>query len=329
MIERVQRLNSSYGRRVIAVLLLLAALGGYGLALAARVTSTSSRLRSQSSSPAAPARGLSRAKAGPAVRLCPEPSPASLSASPARLATAPHTANSPGLPSSIIRTAHLTVGVRRRRAEAAAGHAASIAATLGGYVASIERKGRHSMVMVVMRVPSGRFDRALRRLRRLGTVRSSAIHGHDVSLEVVDLGARLKNLQIQRKQLLKLFSHAPTVAATIRVQQVLSGVQYDIEQAQARMRYLAQRSTLATISVAFVPRRPRRVHPAPSQLANAFRDAGKAVIGVLAGFIIVLGYAVPFAAVGVVVYVVFLIWRGVALWRKRRTAPGRAAANQP
>jgi Domain of unknown function (DUF4349) len=229
------------------------------------------------------------------------------------------------LPSAIIRTADLSVRVPRKRTHQAADSAAGVAGALGGYVLSSSFDRHSSDVNLVMRIPSQKFDGALKALRRLGIVKTESIHGEDVSLQMVDLGASLQNLEAQRTELLKLFERATSVAGTIKVQQVLSGVQSQIEQTKADLRYLSNRVTLATITLSIQSRHPVVLHQAPGRIGKAFIEAGTASLTVVAGTIVLVGYLLPIAILLVAVVGAYALLRRLVMSRDSEQAPEPAA----
>ena len=221
---------------------------------------------------------------------------ASLAQSAARL---------PRVGPSIIKTARVEVGVEQVRE--AVQRAVEIAGSYGGFVSStgIESRAARSGT-VVLRVPSTRFEQALRDLEELGRVRSENISGVDVTQEFVDLGARLRNWQAQETVLLRLMDRATSVTDTIRVQGELSRVQLEIERLRGRLDYLEDQTDLATITSNFVA-----TGPAPQRtptLVRAWRDALQGSLEVVSTVIVGAGYLVP---VAILAALVALVVRGM------------------
>jgi hypothetical protein len=213
------------------------------------------------------------------------------------------------VPSAIIRTANLSVVVPPKKTQRAADQATTVASRLGGYVLSSTFDRHSGDVNLVVRVPAQKFDNALTSLRRLGIVRTENIRGKDVSLQLVDLTARLQNLEMQRAELLRLFSRAANVGDTIKVQQVLADVQYQVEQTQGWLRYLSKRTSLATINLSLhgVPGTTTGRHP--GRISGALAQALTASETVIAGSIIVVGYLFPFVVLLLVVYAASALWQ--------------------
>ena len=79
-------------------------------------------------------------------------------------------------------------------------------------------------------------------------VTAESVTGQDVSQQFVDLQARLVNLEAQEKVLLRLMDRAETISESIRVENYLQQVEFQIEDVQGRMLYLQNRTSMSTIT---------------------------------------------------------------------------------
>lgn len=123
---------------------------------------------------------------------------------------------------------------------------------LGGYVASMQSSGTdgYTSIQVSFRVPADRFDTALSGAEGLAKkVLSRGISGEDVTEEFVDLESRTRNLEATRDRLLKLLDQATRIDDTLQVNQALTDIQGQIEQAKGRIQYLRQSAAISTINV--------------------------------------------------------------------------------
>ncbi len=211
----------------------------------------------------------------------------------------------PEIGSAVVRTATLSVEVGEQGFDEAFDVATLIAGKYGGYVASSTTAGtdvRRGDLLI--RVPSAQFDEALRDLRSLGTVQRQELAGEDVSAQFVDLEARLRTWEAQEAVLLDLMAQARSIEATLRVQRELQDVQLRIEQIQGQLRYLEDRTELATIQVSLhepgVVIAPQEPSTRPS-LAEAWQKALDGFLGVVYSVVVGLGYLVPLAALGLIV----------------------------
>ena len=100
-----------------------------------------------------------------------------------------------------------------------------------------------------LRVPSDRFEAIIGRVSELGNVTSKSLNSRDVSEELVDLDARLKNLIALRDRLRELLTKATKVEEVINVERELTRVQTDIDRFEARNRLLRSRVAKSSLEV--------------------------------------------------------------------------------
>ena len=217
---------------------------------------------------------------------------------------APSVEGLPPLIPTVIKTADLEVQVEREGFGGAMEEATVVAGRYGGFVVSSSIRGQDVRTgSLVIRVPAENFDPALGDLRGLGTVRRQSIRGEDVGQEFVDLEARLRNLRAQETVLLRLMDRAATISDTIRVQNVLQGVQLDVERIEGRLRFLEDQTSLSTIAVSLV--QEGAVVPEPtSMFGKAWQAAVQGFMSVIAAIVVAAGYLAPIAllaAIGLVV----------------------------
>lgn len=211
----------------------------------------------------------------------------------------------PGIGPAIIKTAELTLEVPAKSLDDAISEATTLAAANGGYVVAtaIDQEGTRRGTLV-LRVPADRFESTLGDLEGLGEVSKKAITGKDVSQEVIDLEARLRNLRAQETVLLRLMDRSQTVSDTIKVQRHLQGVQLDIERIRGRVAYLENQSSLSTVTARFVAAGP--LPSDPGTLARAWERALELATKVVSGLIVATGFIVP---VGLLLVLALLIAR--------------------
>src|SRR3990170_2822290 len=214
----------------------------------------------------------------------------------------------PGLPAigpAVVRTATLSIDVGEDGFVAAFDSASLVAGKYGGFVESSSTGGtKIQRGDLLIRVPADRFDEAIRDLRALGTVERQELSGQDVTAEFVDLEARLRTWEAQEAVLLDLMSQATTIEATLRVQRELQDVQFRIEQIQGQLRYLQNRTELATIQVSL--HEPGAVAPpqepsARPSLAEAWEKAVDGFLAICYSVLVGLGYLVPLSALALIV----------------------------
>jgi hypothetical protein len=225
----------------------------------------------------------------------------------------------PGAVSMIIRTGDALVEVDSLEPAVAA--VRQLAARLGGFVADVSVLGGRDQVRsatLQLRLPVGRFDEAVAGLTPFGHVERVTVQAQDVSEEYVDGSARLANARRLEARLIELLARATgRLADVLAVERELARVREEIERAEGRLRWLRTRSALSTLAVTVHERTPI-VGPAPASapIAEAFRQAWRNFVSVVAGTIAVSGVLVP---VGVVALV---LARLALAWERRRRAAG-------
>lgn len=178
----------------------------------------------------------------------------------------------------IIKTADLSVRVKDF--DLAYNQAVSIAKSTGGYVTDSAAQNDGAAPTsgnLTMRVPVNAFERTLERLGKLGKITSKSISGEDVTGEVVDLEARLRNKRAEERQYLEIMNRAKRVPDIVTVTNELSRVRGEIEEAQGRMKYLKSSVAMSTINLTL----SEKEKPAPVK-SSIERTWGSA-IGALAG----------------------------------------------
>jgi hypothetical protein len=234
----------------------------------------------------------------------------------------------------LARTATITLEVddvedAARAVSAAAGRA-------GGYVESAEVEGGDfGYARITVRVPAAALDGTLLELADVGLrVVSSGIATEDLTDQLVDLGARIDNLERLEAELQELLATIEDADADadelLTVYERISSVRGDIERLEAQRAAAADRVALATIRVELVAAAiaPEEVEPTPeTTLARAWdatRDAFGAIGDALVWFFVTI---LPVALVVLVVpgLVLWLVVR--AAWRRR--ADGSSTSGPP
>jgi hypothetical protein len=139
---------------------------------------------------------------------------------------------------------------------ATADKARAIASGLGGDILAMSQtgQGENRSALITVRVPSDRFDEALRQLRLLdGEVLTSNVDAKDVTDQFTDLQARLVAKQAEEQRYLQLFPQAKTVDETLKIDAALGNVRVQIEQLQGALNLIKNRTEFSTITMAISP----------------------------------------------------------------------------
>jgi hypothetical protein len=220
----------------------------------------------------------------------------------------------------IVKKAELTLDLRRNALRTAVDRATSIAERHGGYVAStaVSRADEGSSGTLTVRVPAAQFDDARLELSALGTVKDERLSGDDVTAQLVDYAARITSLQAQEDALRTLMGRANAVGEVLQVQGQLFDVRRQIEQLQGQQKALADAADFSTITMHLTEpggpgNDPTRTTEPRTGLARSLERAWDAALAVVGAFIVVVGVAVPLAALALLAW--FL--RRVAMRRVR------------
>lgn len=102
---------------------------------------------------------------------------------------------------------------------------------------------------LTLRIPQINLDAALTALSDLGQVQQQTITTEDVSNQLVDYQARLRNLRKQEELLLDIMDRSGGVGDVLQVARELSGVRSTIEQIDAQLSDLQDRVAYSTITI--------------------------------------------------------------------------------
>jgi hypothetical protein len=131
-------------------------------------------------------------------------------------------------------------------------------------------------------------------LREQGDVLSEDVSSYEVTMQLVDLEARLKNLRASETAFLALLDRASSVSDAVAAQAELSRVQGDIEAFEAQRVALADQVEMSSINVTL------QLPVSPVDAASGDFDLGYEISNALANLINV-GRAVITAAINIVV----------------------------
>jgi uncharacterized protein DUF4349 len=221
----------------------------------------------------------------------------------------------PGIGQRIIKTANVSIQVKKASFQQRFQQAAMVASTHGGFVSSSRTdEGKRRSGLLIIRIPAGEFEAAMGELKALGVVRSEQVSGQDVTAKFVDLQARLRNWEAQETVLLRLMRQSRTIEDSLKVQRTLQDVQLAIEEIRGQLRVLSDQTDLSTITLSMTE--AGAVVPKPKQnegltFARAWHQAVHAIAVVLAAIVIGLGYLIPIALVALVLLVAWFGFRRV------------------
>ena len=153
----------------------------------------------------------------------------------------------------IIKTGEVTLEVAN--VGEALGFVRAMAVELGGYVGGSQAGTLDDRATLTIRVPAAAFEDALSRLHGMDAeLVAEATREQDVTGQVVDLGARIENLEASEASYRALVERAERVEDILAVQARLDQVRGEIEQLTAQLEALEGQAALSTLTVTLVPR---------------------------------------------------------------------------
>jgi hypothetical protein len=98
-------------------------------------------------------------------------------------------------------------------------------------------------------VPTDEFDAAMERFSTAGTVTGRTQSARDVTEQVVDVDTRVASAEASLRRIRQLLGRAVSLGDVIRLEQVLSSRQANLESLLAQQQSLAAKTDLATLQV--------------------------------------------------------------------------------
>ncbi|HET7181043.1 MAG TPA: DUF4349 domain-containing protein [Candidatus Limnocylindrales bacterium] len=190
---------------------------------------------------------------------------------------------------------------------------------LGGYASGSDRSGdgESDQASITFRVPAAAWDQAVAGLRALATkVLAERSGTEDVTTQVVDLAARIKNLQVTETALQGVMTQAVEIKDILAVQSELTNVRGQIEQAVAEKTHLENQAAYSTLTVTF------SLKPDPVLTSTTAFDpktqvdeAAASLVGILQG---VASAGIWFAIVWLPILIALGILALIVIWVMRR-----------
>lgn len=219
----------------------------------------------------------------------------------------------------LIRIGHASIRVDSL--EAAIRRVTEVATAMGGYVANSsyqtgEQASRSATLEI--KLPAARYQEAFDRLGGIGTVTNASTSTQDVGEEYVDIAARTANAKRLEERLVSLLAtRAGKLEEVLGVERELARVRQEIERYEGRLRYLERQVAMSTLAITVFEPGPMIGNPGDHVIRDAFKEAWRNFVAVVAGGIALLGVIVPIG--------LLLAGAGLAVrsWRRRLTPAGR------
>jgi len=158
------------------------------------------------------------------------------------------------------------------------------------------------------RIPYDVLDATVETIQELGDVQEVSLNSVDVSLQKVDLDARIGVLEAAIERLNELLAEAASTSDLIAVESALSERQAELDSLQSQRDYLSDQTLFATLSISVIT--PANATPAePDGFLDGIIRGWESVLAFFAGTIVWAGILVPWLGLAAVVIAIILLLR--------------------
>jgi len=194
-----------------------------------------------------------------------------------------------------------------------------------GEVAEEQTEGGEDMrrSRMVIRIPSGEFDRAVAAFEKVGALESSTRKSEDVTTKVIDTAARIRAQEESLQRVEVLLARATSIRDIVAIEAQLTRRQADLDSLKSQQAFLADQTSLSTITVHIErTKKPGKDDPDTDDTGffAGLENGWDALTKFGTGVATVAGAVLPFALVfGLIGVPVWLVWR--RLGRRRTPQP--------
>lgn len=217
----------------------------------------------------------------------------------------------------LVRTANLEISVES--IDPAIDQAQAIVRQHQGEVMNLQNQtpipGDRHVASIQIRVPQNKLDSAIAALSALGTVQQQSLTAEDVSNQLVDYQARLRNLRRSEETVLKIMDRSGSVGDVLKVAQELNTIRQSIEQTNAQLSSLQNQVAYSTIDLYFrsaiapLPARPSTQAQLTDTWNSATRSIGEFTVDLMQIGLWLLVYS-P--------YLLLILGAAILFYRRRR-----------
>ena len=155
---------------------------------------------------------------------------------------------------------------------------------------------------IVARVPEAKLDEVIAAVSELGKRTSLSLSTTDVTIQVIDLTARIDALVISRDRLSDLMAQATTTADLLAAEQALAQRQSELDSYQAQLDYLNSQVKESTLNIQILSN--------STSITSGLSGIGETLIQALRNFlqgfesvILFIGSAIPWVLVLFIFYI--------------------------
>ena len=208
---------------------------------------------------------------------------------------------------SIIKTSSLTIRVKN--VEKSITQAQDLATQFEGRVddsSQYKNPGSEDSLSanLTIRVPSANLEKALEAFKGLGDVESSSISATDVTMQKVDLDARIAALTTSIERFRELITSATNTSDLIAAETALAERQAELDSLTAQLKYLSEQVDMSVIYLALLPNDSFSAIK-PIGFLSGLEKGFIALLNAAANLTSILGYFIPWIITILVVVAIF------------------------
>lgn len=200
----------------------------------------------------------------------------------------------------------------------------------GGYLESTDQSGSAKegsrWVYYTVRVPAVKYTAFLEQAGQAGSVLNLNESAQDITLEYVDVQARLESLESKKARLEALADKAETTADLLEIENQLTEVQYQLESYTRQMKVMDNQVDYCTVDISL--REVATLTPTGvsfgERIADAFTGGWTAFAAFVQDAVVAIIYNLPLLIIFGILAAVL-----VPVLRKRRQNKRRKAAKEP
>ena len=200
----------------------------------------------------------------------------------------------------------------------------------GGYLESTDQSGSAKegsrWVCYTVRVPAVKYTAFLEQAGQAGSVLNLNESAQDITLEYVDVQARLESLESKKARLEALADKAETTADLLEIENQLTEVQYQLESYTRQMKVMDNQVDYCTVDISL--REVATLTPTGvsfgERIADAFTGGWTAFAAFVQDAVVAIIYNLPLLIIFGILAAVL-----VPVLRKRRQNKRRKAAKEP
>ena len=200
----------------------------------------------------------------------------------------------------------------------------------GGYLESTDQSGSAKegsrWVYYTVRVPAGKYTAFLEQAGQAGRVLNLNESAQDITMEYVDVQARLESLQNKKTRLEALADKAETTADLLEIENQLTEVQYQLESYTRQMKVMDNQVDYCTVDISL--REVATLTPTGvsfgERIADAFTGGWTGFAAFVQDAVVAIVYSLPLLLMlGILAAVL------VPVLRRRRQSKRRKADKEP